>query len=273
MNKNTCVVVIPIHSSYPSSNELISYKQCLNVLNQYSIKIVAPKGLDLEVYKRISSEIEVIYIDPIWQSNLLSYNKLKVSRFFYRLFKDYEFLLTYELDAFVFRDELAYWCAKDYDYIGAPWFEGWGNAKNNAKLIGVGNSGFSLRKISTIANLLQTIYYKSPLDFDSGKINLFKAYLNMPYYWFRNQLSENYTIQNKCVLYEDRFFSELAPAYSKTFKVAPIADALKFSFEVKPEMLFELNQNRLPMGCHAWWKYNLNFWKPYIERFGYSLEQ
>ena len=265
-------VVIPIHSSNPSPYELISFKQCFNILNKYPIKIVAPKDLNLEAYEKINQGFEVIYIDPIWQSNLLSYNKLKISRFFYRLFKNYEFLLTYELDAFVFQDDLDYWCAKGYDYVGAPWFEGWANAKDNAKFIGVGNSGFSLRKVSVIANLLKSIYFKSTVDFNNGKANLFKAYLKMPYYWFRNQMGENFTIQTKCILFEDRFFSELAPAYSKTFKIAPVEEALKFSFEVKPELLYNLNQNKLPMGCHAWWKYNLNFWQPHIEKFGYSLK-
>jgi len=268
--KKVCVV-IPIHSAIPSAYELISFKQCFNILNRYTIKVVAPQGLNLDIYKKVNPEIKIIYIDPIWQSNLLSYNKLKVSRFFYRLFKDYEFLLTYELDAFVFADNLEYWCAQDYDYIGAPWFEGWGLTENDVKLIGVGNSGFSLRKVSTIAHLLRSIYYKSPADYKNGTFNLLKAYLHTPYYWFRNQLRENYTIQNKCVLYEDRFFGELAPRYSKTYRLAPIKEALKFSFEVKPELLFEMNQHTLPMGCHAWWRYNLDFWKPYIEKFGYKL--
>ena len=30
-------------------------------------------------------------------------------------------MLIYQLDAFVFQDDLAYWCQQNYDYIGAPW--------------------------------------------------------------------------------------------------------------------------------------------------------
>ncbi|MFR6542216.1 MAG: DUF5672 family protein [Butyricimonas virosa] len=29
------------------------------------------------------------------------------------------------IDAFVFRDELTYWCTLNYDYIGAPWLCKW----------------------------------------------------------------------------------------------------------------------------------------------------
>src|SRR5262249_21397293 len=36
-----------------------------------------------------------------------------------------------------------------YDYIGAPWFEGWERAPIDAPIIGVGNSGFSLLRLDS----------------------------------------------------------------------------------------------------------------------------
>jgi hypothetical protein len=44
-----------------------------------------------------------------------------LSEEFYQAFTDFEFMLIYQLDAFVFRDELADWCRSGYEYIGAPW--------------------------------------------------------------------------------------------------------------------------------------------------------
>jgi len=39
---------------------------------------------------------------------------------FYDAFKAFDYILIYQLDAFVFRDELEYFCSLGYDYIGAP---------------------------------------------------------------------------------------------------------------------------------------------------------
>ena len=41
-----------------------------------------------------------------------------VSPLFYLNFKKYRYLLIYQLDALVFRDELLEWCSKEIDYIG-----------------------------------------------------------------------------------------------------------------------------------------------------------
>jgi hypothetical protein len=269
-NKQVCVV-IPIHTPTPSAYELISFQQCFAVLHKHAIKVIAPHGLQLDAYYQVTPIFETIFIDAKWQSTLLGYNKLKTSRFFYNLFVGYEFLLTYELDCFVFKDELDLWCQKAYDYIGAPWFEGFAEPAPNAKLIGVGNSGFSLRRIPKIRKVLSEIYYKNPAEYNAGRKALLKAYVKYPYRWLRNQFGENYTVQNAYHAYEDIFFSEVVPAYFTDFEVAPINEAIKFSFEVKPERLFELNNQELPMGCHAWWRYNLSFWRPIVASYGYSV--
>ena len=84
------------------------------------------------------------------------------------MFLDSEYILIYQLDAFVFKDELKEWCQKGYDYIGAPWIATIENTiwlkyfnivarkfrsknKNNREQIffKVGNGGFSLRRTSS----------------------------------------------------------------------------------------------------------------------------
>ncbi len=265
------VIVIPIHNSNPTPWELISFQQCFKILNKYPIVIVSPDGLNLQRYHSIVGSFKTIYIDSKWQSSLLGYNKLKVSRFFYNLFKDYNYMLTYELDAFVFKDELEYWCEKCYDYIGAPWFEGYHEPISN-NFIGVGNSGFSLRNIVSSKKILKQYFFKSSEEYRSGKIKLMQAYLKQPFRWLLNQGKENYTIQKYSKLNEDVFFAYSIPQYDINFKIAPAEEALQFSFEVKPEFLYQLNHKSLPMGCHAWWKYNLNFWRPFIESYGYKIK-
>ena len=102
MTKDQCIVVIPIHSSKPSAYEIISFRQCFKILGKHPIKVIAPLHLDIMEYKKAVPDFEVIFIAPSWLASLKTYNKLKYSRYFYNLFNQYDFILTYELDAFVF---------------------------------------------------------------------------------------------------------------------------------------------------------------------------
>lgn len=270
MNDKLVVIVIPVHSENPTENELISFNQCFKVLSNYDIIVIAPKGLNLKKYWEQIKDFNVLYIDQVWLSSVIMYNKLKLSNFFYNFFKEYSFLLTYELDAFVFKDELVGWCAKDYDYIGAPWFEGYTAANANSKIIGVGNSGFSLRNIYTTRKILKDFYFQNPKE-EFGRKNKVLRSVKYPFRKFMNLLGENFTIQRYCQWYEDYFFSNIVSNQVSCFKIAPVNEAIKFSFEVNPDVLFELNSCQLPFGCHAWFRYNLNFWKPYIAREGYTI--
>jgi hypothetical protein len=265
-------VVIPVHRSNPSTYELISFKQCYKILGNHSIKLVAPIGMDMGAYQNVVDEvIEVVYINPQWLSSILHYNKLKVSRYFYDLFKDYEFMLTYELDAFVFRDDLLYWCQQDYDYIGAPWFKDYLAANENKEFFGVGNSGFSLRKIKSIIYVLENLYYEPSFFSNLTFTEKIQSFISYPYNKIRNLGKENYSIQNYFNTSEDLFYAQFVTTKYRNFVVAPIEDAIRFSFEVSPEVLYDINNNILPFGCHAWWRYNLEFWKPYIHEYGYEL--
>tara|TARA_R110002096_G_scaffold412195_3_gene612635 strand:+ start:3689 stop:4510 length:822 start_codon:yes stop_codon:yes gene_type:complete len=264
------VVVIPIHSQNPSDFELISFQQCFKVLNKHDIKVLASKGLCLDKYKDIVENFEVIFIDEQWQSSIEKYNKLKLSQFFYKLFDDYQYLLTYELDAFVFKDDLLYWCDKGYDYIGAPWFVGYANPTN--EFLGVGNSGFSLRNVRTFKRAISKVYLKESTCYYFGKMNRITIKLSHLLNRFLINFRENNTIQNAVHLNEDAFISQIIAVRVRGFKIATIKDAFQFSFELKPKTLYQMNDNKLPMGCHAWWKYNLEFWKPFIQKFGYKID-
>lgn len=268
---NLCVVVIPIHKESPSEMELISFQQCFKILGDHSIKIIAPKGLNLAKYKAVIPFFEVVFIDRIWLSTIEKYNKLKLSQFFYRLFDDYQFLLTYELDAFVFRDELLYWCNKGYDYIGSPWFVGF-DTPNSNEFLGVGNSGFSLRNIKSMQLALRKIYIKEGgyYFFDKKYKTLHKLLTRINYLLI--YFGENHTIQRSAHINEDGFISRIIAKEVKKFNIASIEEAIQFGFEVKPKYLYNINKNRLPMGCHAWWKYDFEFWKPFIEDFGYKVD-
>ena len=65
---------------------------------------------------------------------------------------------------------------------------------------------------------------------------------------------------------EDGFWTLEAPKYDSTYKIAPFKTALQFGFERFPKESFVINHQRLPFGCHAWVKYDRDFWSKYIIR-------
>ena len=62
---------------------------------------------------------------------------------------------------------------------------------------------------------------------------------------------------------EDIIWSRIIPEFFPGFKIANTETAIKFSFEANPDRLYQLNNNQLPIGCHAWPKFK-SFWKDYI---------
>ena len=281
--KRVIILIIP-YKKEVSHLEAISLKQCIKVLGRYPIRLVCPEGLDIGAYRRVAKDVEVDFINPKWHKSYATANRLRIDPFLYKRYRHYEFILFYELDAFAFRDDLEYWCNKDYDYIGAPWFEGFRRASVDSPLIGVGNGGFSLRKTRSLLKALHDFswimknrttcrsiwtYWSSDRfrhDFPQKKIKAVK------------ELAKDTAIgNNSSFLFndypaqEDIFWGIFIKRNFEWFKVAPIDEAIKFSFEVQPKSLYDMNNQQLPFGCHAWWRYDFEFWRPFIESEGYSL--
>lgn len=254
--KNLVAVVIPIYRSTLSKYEKISLSQCLKILAKYPIIIISPLGLvfDLEL-EEIIKNLQRETFKPDFFIDTKGYNRLMTSKEFYERFVRFRFVLIHQLDAFVFRDELTDWCQKNFDYIGAPWMDmadwqldsfwsGWYYQFLRAigkpidiELPKTGNGGFSLRKV---------------------KNHLLALYLlrSKAWYWSLN---------------EDIFWGAFLPGNLPFFKVASYKNSLSFSFEVDPRRCYKENQEHLPFGCHAWWNYDINFWQPFIEKYGYKF--
>lgn len=229
-------VVIPIYKEQPSETEIHSFKQCLQVLKNHAIVLVVPTEFNLSAYEEYfhpSLSLNTLEFDSSHFSSVKTYSKLLLSKRFYQPFMQYKNILIYQLDAWVFRDELLEWCTLDMDYIGAPWLEAPPLSSGKKPFITissllknrVGNGGFSLRNVS--AHLKWTWWTSF----------VFKL---MP----KN---------------EDVIWSLMVP-----LKKPSVQKALLFSFEMNPEKSFELTKQQVPFGCHAWEKYNPLFWSKFI---------
>src|SRR5260221_11227587 len=116
-------------------------------------------GLDVSAYRILVPDIKIAFIDPRWQSTYAMFNRLKTSPLLYNRYSQYEDILFYELDAWVFRDELEYWSKQGYDYIGAPWFDEFEKVIENSTFVGVGNGGFSFRKQNSSIRILMKVRF------------------------------------------------------------------------------------------------------------------
>ena len=221
-------VVIPVYQNNLSWSEQISLQQCKRILNRHPVILIAPRTMKIE--NRELSGLPVERFPEYFFDGISGYNRLMLSKEFYQRFEQYEYILIYQLDVFVFSDRLQYFCGLGYDYIGAPWLQGYRYITGlERRYLYVGNGGFSLRKVSAFLRILN---------------------------------EETERIEET----EDVFWSS-----RKELKIAPVETALSFSFEAQVRESFELNQGRLPFGCHAWFNYDFNFLWPYIQKYGYEL--
>lgn len=259
-------VVIPFYKNILTEMEKISLKQCFKILGSYPIIAIKPFKLDLSFLEGQVVFSEIISFDNNFFENIKGYNGLMLSPSFYEIFLQYEYILVYQLDAFVFSDQLTYWCQQNYDYIGAPWLVPANNLfnytilsikghiyrkfdirkkgvpKNNQLNNAVGNGGFSLRKVKVLHQL--SLKFKD--------------------------LATEYIAKERQEFNEDVFWSIAMPYNKQHINIPHYKIALKFSFERNPDLAFKMNKGRLPFGCHAWDK-ELKFWRDKSAFIDYEL--
>lgn len=259
-----CIIVIPIHKSTPTEDELLSLRQCASVLKKHPICIVCPDGLDVLQYIAVLSDADTIISVERFQQQFFDgikgYNLLMLDRRFYERFAAYKYMLIYQLDAWVFRDELDEWCNKGYDYIGAPWIEK--DDRGELQITGVGNGGFSLRRVQHFIDVLS---YNGPVR-KASQLNLPPTIKNSIYKFFYSIGYQNTISYYKKdpTLYEDIFLSIFLANTKLRAKMPTPDEAAFFAFEKQPSFLYS-KIGKLPFGCHAWRKYEYDtFWNNYI---------
>lgn len=262
MDHKKVAIVIPTHKSSLNRDDLTSLRHLKKHLDKFDRYFVVPEKMDPAGFKQ--KKAKFIKFADHYFADWRGYNELLLQKDFYLKFKDYEYILIYQLDVLVFSDELIKWCRKDYDYIAAPWYRpiiGWLSHKRGLPASG-GNGGFSLRKVKSAIQVLNKIKKLSTRKTENPlfrKLWFLKALLTgkLHHIWL-NAPADNYPFA------EDGFWSIEAPKYLRNYKVPTFREALKFAFERFPKKSYELNNNELPFGVHAWKKYDEEFWKPYI---------
>lgn len=234
-------VIIPIYKVDLPYIEEVSLKNNLKILSNFTIVFVCPNSLNADKIEELAASniFEVERFDDDFFKGIEGYNRLMMSDVFYKRFLNVEYILICQTDAFVFRNELTYWCDQGYDYIGGPWIGTQLNKprrilenilcslkvkkrKDRSHLFKVGNGGFSLRKT--------TAFYRVASE--------------------NKTLIQSYTSQNYFFT-EDLFWSFKAVVLYPDFKIPDYTEALHFAIDRRPQKAMKLLNGKLPFACHG----------------------
>ena len=255
MTETLVKIIVPVYKTAFSPDEKVSINQCCKVLKNYPLVFVKPESLNANMLSAEFPQFQSESFPDYYFKGKKGYNQLMLSSEFYERFSDTEYILIYQTDAYIFRDDLKYWCDLSYDYIGAPWIDKKRNPialffhrrKLKEKpylkdiLYKVGNGGFSLRKSAPF------------IEITRKETNRITSYIS----------SEE---MKRGFIPEDVFWALEPQRLGYEFKIPDYKKALEFAFDQYPADCFHLT-GKLPVGCHAWSRTKeRNFWKKYISR-------
>ena len=256
-DKKRVKIVVPVYTKQLDGRAAKSLRQTIDILGHHPITLLVPEGLDTKELEQRFSIHDITRVSPRWLGHrgIAGYNEMMLSREFYEIFADYEYILICQTDAWIFRDELTEWCDTGYDYIAAPWpkrkiyemalVRHWLALRRKLLLSDkrilrqqgfnkVGNGGLSLRRIEA---------FIKACDKHSDVIDIFK--------------------RKRGMLYNEDWFWSIIP---HEMHYPTLEEALGFSFDIRPQLCYELAGGKLPFGCHGWYKRrNIEFWAPIIE--------
>jgi hypothetical protein len=239
--KKDVVVLVPVYLTELNEKETYSLDLSMAALKEREVVFIGPEGLDLAWYRARYGEIAYRAYPPECFASIPGYSRLLLSEAFYEGYADYEFVLICQTDAIMLRDELDYWCSQPFDYVGAPWPDGYELFVNAGRLDGefgkkvhvmVGNGGFSLRRVSKTISLLREHPVPLSVFVHTGSS-------------------------------EDLFFAVMG-SLSNDFVVPNEVTASRFAMELRPSLYYGINGGQLPMGTHAWWKSEPEFWRAHL---------
>lgn len=272
-SSNEVCIVIPHYREDLTRSEQASLDRCVSVLRDYPTVLVKPQGLAFRRLREAYPSVRTESFPDQSFASVYDYNRLMLSDEFYARFESYRYILIHQLDAFVFSDQLAVWCRRGYDYIGAPWLPP-GPPSQSLKdrltvlLLGylhrvvderdfaasgahylqyqyrAGNGGFSLRRVARMREVLRKL---------EPRIARYREHTHF-------------------TCNEDVFFSIEANRYWPVLKIPGWRRALQFSWEWQPARAQRFNHGALPFGCHGWNRLHRDEWRAAFAGAGLSLD-
>lgn len=268
--ERSVAIVIPCYKASRNACEQLAWRRIWELYGHLPIVLIAPPGLDASLFL---AERPTLRIERFPFHTVREYSQLLLQREFYERFRAFDYILIHQLDAYLLRDELAAWCQRGFDYVGAPLFHGFEPAEPAGKLWRVGNGGFSLRRVEAAIKVLSsTRRYRSPGQHWAERPQSDASFARR-LRWLGEGLLNVTRIHNDVRwatlsnFNEDIFWSVDAVHFWPEFRVPDIEMGLRFAFDYAPAYCYEQTGQQLPFGCHAWARYDPGFWRRFIPSF------
>lgn len=257
-SKYKLCIVTPFHK-----NNLDDYeKLCLESIN----KVFKNEKKFLVTFKENNLNIkgfENKYFDKHYFQSIQTYNKLCFNLDFYKLFKDFKYILICHLDAIVLhKNNLDELMEEEISYIGAP--SGKKNIfdRSRKKLWGIRyfcNGGFSLRKISDFINVLNSNSITKPFNhyvrYECLKSGFIKYFFLLFKTLRQNEFNKAKFFTENFYLHEDSFWTYFAKLFYKDFKLPTLKQTNNFAFDGDPYFFYKKNNYKLPIALHGHYDY------------------
>ena len=276
-----CCIVVPIISTELGLSELASIQSLSTLKENYPILFIGRRDSYTSNLRKLNELLSdrtfaFIEFDSKYFESLTSYSNLLMSSDFYRRFSAYDYLLIFQTDALIIRGDLSKFIGLGKAYIGAPWID---KNRHTKKLL-IGNGGLSLRKIKDFIEMtsLNSIF-PSQWWFNFPKQRFFRwGVVGALYPLF-------YVLDLVSKIFGRSLFFDTCRLLSKAEDVSfakwlvqdnidkpTLEEAVDFSFESNPQRCYEINKQRLPFGCHAWERYDLQFWETHLSELNIGVK-
>jgi hypothetical protein len=267
-DRQQAAVVTPIYKQNLDQDEALALAHNLKSLSQSPWILIHPPSngslINAIIAEHPHTSIGSIELEAHHFSSIASYNKMLLSSFFYRQFESYTHILIAQLDTLIFADQFSNWVDLGYAYMGSPWYLGIDDPKRPLQWLGGGNGGLSLRHIQASLEVLARPrwLYRAIRRYE---------HQSLPGEWLRAELRALRQVLERSNgasqtprMYEDLFWSFIAPRLSPAFNVAPAEIAINFAWELNPREHYQ-QTGQLPFGCHGWARYDRAFWLGVLE--------
>lgn len=117
--KDLVTVIIPILDPNLSPTQEKLLHHCLSALDHYPVIFISYEGADLGIVREHKENADAVYFPKEYFQSRQTLAKLFLMEDFYDRFSWSDFLLIHELNTWIVKDELHYWCKQGYDYLKA----------------------------------------------------------------------------------------------------------------------------------------------------------
>ncbi|MDU9002824.1 DUF5672 family protein [Sedimentitalea todarodis] len=260
---SSCSIIIPIYRPLsPAEFDLVRHN--LRMLRGFPAVLIGGHGqfaLLSELRDALGAaddaEITVETFEDRCFRDVSGYNSLLSEPDFYERFVSSDYILICQHDAIILKPTLREWLGKGYAFVGSPMFEGYGEPRRPLQFLQTLNGGLSLRHIpSTLSVFRNAVFLPRSLGIRvAGKVGIISA-VN----WALSLIGTQRVVVRRKVLNEDVLWTRDIAAAFPMYRIPSPEIAASFAFEVCPADLFARTGRQLPFGCHAFERYDPDFW-------------